>query len=317
MSELITRPLEYYARPGLMTDLGEHTGTLDTRGMSVVLAAIDFGISNTDAVAYVDGALRRWTQPSAGQPDAEAVQAVLATGGVELVSLRRLAVTGGHHRLLPDQIGDCAVAKVDEVHAIGRGGQALAGLSEEEDDTPVLVVSAGSGTAVVAARGDQHTHVTGSGVGGGTLLGLSRLLLHTVDPHEIDGLAQRGDPNGADLSLGDVIGVPLGRLPADATAVNFGRLARQNLAVSREDLAAALVTLVGQVIAITAINAARAQQIKRIVVIGHLTDMPSVRGVLEQVGDYYGVPISLPPDAGYATALGALLQTLQNQPMGG
>ncbi len=308
MSRATVHPPEYYARPGLMTDPGEHAGFLETHDTPAVLAAIDFGISNADAVAYVDGALRRWTQPSEGQPDAELVRAVLDAGGVELSSLRRLAVTGGRHRLLPDQIGACAVISVDEVQAIGRGGQAMAGLSEEEGDTPVLVVSAGSGTAVVAARGDQCAHVTGTGVGGGTLLGLSRLLLCTVDPHEIDALAQRGDSNGADLSLGDVIGVPLGRLPADATAVNFGRLARQDLTVSREDLAAALVTLVGQVIAITAINAAHAQQIERIVVTGHLTDMPSVRGVLEQVGEYYGVHIALPPDAGYATALGALLQ---------
>jgi type II pantothenate kinase len=163
--------------------------------------------------------------------------------------------------------------------------------------------------AIVAARGDQYAHVTGTGVGGGTLLGLSRLLLHTTDPHEIDALAQRGDPNGADLSLGDVVIGPIGQLPADATAVNFGRLAHQDLTVSREDLAAALVTLVGQVIAIVAINAARAQQIERIVVTGHLIDMPTMRSALERVGDFYNSPITLPPDAGYATALGALLQS--------
>jgi type II pantothenate kinase len=167
-------------------------------------------------------------------------------------------------------------------------------------------VSAGSGTAVVAARGAQYVHITGSGVGGGTLLGLARLLLGTVDPHTIDMLALQGDPNGVDLSLADVITGPIGQLPADATAVNFGRLARHDLAARREDLAAALVTLVGQVIAVTAINAARAQQIERIVVTGHLTDMPSVRRVLELVGGYYGMPLILPPDAGYATALGAL-----------
>jgi len=272
-------------------------------------AAIDFGISNIDAIARVEGKLRHWTQPSEGLPDPDLVRAILADGGVELSSLHRLAVTGGRHQLLPDQIGDCAVVRVGEVEAIGRGGQALAELSGEDSTAPVLVVSAGSGTAVVEARGDQFTHVTGTGVGGGTLLGLSRLLLHTTDPHEIDALAQRGDPNGVDLSLGDVVSGPIGQLPADATAVNFGRLARRDLTVSREDLAAALVTLVGQVIALIAVNAARAQQIERIVVTGHLIDMSSVRSVLGQVGDIYGAHITLPPNAGYGTALGALLHS--------
>jgi type II pantothenate kinase len=277
-------------------------------------AAIDFGISNTDGIAYLDGDWRRWTRSSEGRPDLELVRGILAAGGIKLASLPRLAVTGGQHKLLPERIDGYPLVAVNEVTAIGRGGQALAGLAAE-DDAPILVVSAGSGTAVVAARGDKYTHVTGTAVGGGTLLGLSRLLLHTVDHDEIDALARQGDPNGADLSLGDVVTGPIGNLPADATAVNFGRLAREDIAVSREDLAAALVTMVGQTVALIAINAARAQVIERglhtvrVVVIGHLIDMPSLRSVVERVGNLYGVPIILPADSGYGTALGALLAT--------
>jgi type II pantothenate kinase len=166
----------------------------------------------------------------------------------------------------------------------------------------------------VAAQGDKYAHVTGTAVGGGTLLGLSRLLLHTVDHDEIDALARQGNPNSADLSLGDVITGPIGNLPADATAANFGRLAREDIAVSREDLAAALVTMVGQTIALIAVNAARAQATERIVMIGHLVDMVSMRGVVEQVGGLYGVSFILPTDSGYGTALGALLATADKVP---
>ena len=116
-------------------------------------AAIDFGISNTDAVACRDGEWKRWTRPSEGRPDADLVRAVLAAGGIELAPLQRLAVTGGQHKLLPERIDGCPLIAVNEVTAIGRGGQALAGLAME-DDAPLLVVSAGSGTAVVAAQGE-------------------------------------------------------------------------------------------------------------------------------------------------------------------
>ncbi len=277
-------------------------------------AAIDFGISNTDAVAQAaDGTLRRWTQPTDGPPTPALIAQILANGGIELGIVQRLAVTGGRHQELPAQLGTTAVIGVGEVPAIGRGGQVLAELAGHASAS-ALVVSAGSGTAVVSARARAYAHVTGSAVGGGTLLGLSRLLLGTVDPHEIDALARNGDPNGADLSLADVVGGPIGRLPASATAVNFGRLARQALDVCREDLAAALVTLVGQVIAVTAINAARAQQLERVIVIGHLTDMPSVRNVLDLVGDWYGLPLTLPADAGYGTALGALFAAIEQAP---
>ncbi len=56
-------------------------------------AAIDFGISNIDAVSLAGGATRRWTQPADGEPRPELVRAVLAGGGIALESLQALAVT--------------------------------------------------------------------------------------------------------------------------------------------------------------------------------------------------------------------------------
>lgn len=270
-------------------------------------AAIDFGISNTDAVAELDGAFRYWSRPSDGTPDDDVVRAVLATGGVDVDALTTIAVTGGRHKLLPPTVDARPVIAVPEVTAIGRGGQALGLTADIDPATPVLVVSAGSGTAVVSARGNAYAHITGTGVGGGTLLGLSRLLLGTTDVATIDAMAMRGDPNGADLALRDVVSGPIGTLPPDATAVNFGRIAKQSQAAHPDDLAAALQTLIGQVIAITAINAARAERIERVVLIGHMADMPSFRRVIAQVGVYYGMEVSVPAQAGFGTALGALL----------
>lgn len=272
-------------------------------------AAIDFGISNTDAVASIDGQLHYWTRRSGGAPDHESVREILAAGGVSLTALPRLAVTGGQHKLLPAQLGACAVVGVPEVMAIGRGGQAMALRDDDDPATAVLVVSAGSGTAVVSARGTSYAHITGTGVGGGTLLGLGRLLLGTTDVTRIDAMAMRGDANGADLALRDVVSGPIGSLPPNATAVNFGRLARQETEARPDDLAAALITLVAQVIAVTAINAAKAERIDRIVVIGHMADLASFRRGVDQVGEYYGTKLALPAQAGFGTALGALLQT--------
>jgi len=270
-------------------------------------AAIDFGISNTDIVARVDGAWRRWTAPYTGHPDLAGVRTILAQGGIDLAALPWLGVTGGRHRLLPERLGDCQVIGVSEVEAIGRGGQAVAAHDGERRAQPLLVVSAGSGTAMIQAVGERYSHFTGTAVGGGTMLGLGRLLLHTVDPTAIDTLAQAGNPNGVDLSLADVITGPIGTLPAAATAVNFGRLAREALTPSPADLAASIVTLVGQTIALIAVNAARAIQTDQVVIIGHLLDMPSMCRVLTGVGAFYGQSFYLPADAGYATALGALL----------
>jgi type II pantothenate kinase len=275
--------------------------------VETVHAAIDFGISNTDAIALVAGEWRRWTTPSDGPPDQALVERVLAQGQLRLDALNALHVTGGRHKALLPQLGACRVIPVAEVSAIGRGGVALASGAANTHITDALIVSAGSGTAVIAARDGTFTHSTGTGVGGGTLLGLGRLLLGTTDPTVIDEMALRGDPNGADLALRDVVTGPIGTLPPDATAVNFGRIAKQMAPAEPNDLAAALVTLVGQVIAVTAVNAARAERLPHIVMIGHLADMQSFRNAVALVSSYYATPITLPEHAGFGTALGAFL----------
>jgi type II pantothenate kinase len=286
-------------------------------------AAIDFGLTNIDIVEQDgDGPVQRFMLPCAAvhanAVDGDLVRRVLRETGHSLRDFERLIVTGGQHRRLPPQIDGIPVSGVDEVKAIGRGGLYLSGLPE------ALVVSAGSGTAMVAARstarsaertaapdGGYH-HATGSAVGGGTLQGLGRLLVGTSDAPEIDRLAAQGNANAVDLTLLEATGGILGRLPPDANAVNFGRVARVSArdaawAPSREDVAAGLVRMIGQVIAVIAINAAHAEGLEHIVVVGHLVDLPSVRDVLSTVAGYYQASIRVPDTPGIATAVGALL----------
>ena len=272
-------------------------------------AAIDFGLTLTDVVTQDDiGALRRTLVPSVGRVDEAQLRRALETTGRKVCDFERLIVTGGQNRRLPEQIDGVPLSRVDEVTAIGRGGLYLAGLPE------ALVVSAGSGTAMVAAREGEVHHATGSAVGGGTLQGLGKLLLGTSNALEIDALAVQGNSNVVDLTLLEATGGVLGRLPADANAVNFGRVARRSnedpdWSPSREDMAAGLVLMIGQVIAVIAINAARAEGLNRIVVVGHLVDLPSVRKVLSTVAGYYQADITVPDMPGSAMAIGALVRS--------
>ncbi|MDW8396563.1 MAG: Fumble domain-containing protein [Anaerolineae bacterium] len=274
-------------------------------------AAVDFGLSNIDLLLCRDDCglsnLVHAQLPSRLAVNVDVLRAALAALDVELSECEQVAVTGGQHRLLPERIEGTPIVKVDEITAIGRGGLRLA-QSINPDVCEVLVVSAGSGTAVVSARGERFEHVTGSAVGGGTLLGLCRLLIGSADPREIDALALAGDSNKVDLTIAEAIGGAVGRIPADANAVNFGRVpSLERLSFAREDLAAGVVVLVGQVIAALAINAARAERLDRIVLVGHTMDMVSVRRVVHTVAGYYGATMLIPDTPGIATALGALL----------
>jgi type II pantothenate kinase len=272
---------------------------------------IDFGLTNTDVVAMegdavVQSAMLPSTRPTTPAHLAQAIAALGRSAG----DFERLCVTGGQHRQLPDEMAGVPIAKADEIASIGLGGLYLA-RRVQPDLAEALIVSAGSGTAIVAARGRHIYHVTGSAVGGGTLLGLCRLLIGTADPAEVNRLALAGNPNKVDITLIEAVGGAIGRLPADTNAVNFGKAARREWAGAvREDLAAAAAVLVGQVIAVIAINAARAEQLQLIVMVGHLMDLPCVQRVVETVAGYYGAQVMIPPTPGLATAIGAVMASL-------
>jgi type II pantothenate kinase len=291
---------------------------------------IDFGLTNTDAVLVQDGRLvKAWTLHFSAGASPETLGKALEVGGVKPHHLSHICTTGGRHRDLPEAWEGVPIFKAGEAESVGRGGLALAGVDE------ALVVSAGTGTSMIAARSDSSMiaarsdssmiaarsdssmiaargsfqHITGSAVGGGTLLGLAKLLIGTSDPLEIAQLAEAGDTSGVDSTLIDAIGGGIGHLPPSATAVNFGKVPKLSTPPKPEDIAAGLFTIVGQVIAVIAINAAKAAGLKQVVIVGHLADLKPTREAIERVWGFYQVePAAIVPEQrGYATALGAAL----------
>jgi type II pantothenate kinase len=271
-------------------------------------AAIDFGITNTDVVVRRRTGLDHIRLTTTQHPILDQLRSVIRRIEDSDNQIEEVAVTGGRYRELPEHAGSLPITKVNEIQAIGCGGLFLAKMEE------ALVVSAGSGTAMVAARNGSAVHVTGSAVGGGTLQGLGQLLLGTNDALEIDRLAMLGNANTTDLTLIEAVGEKVGSLPVDANAVNFGRLAREEINLSPPDLAAGLVRLVAQVIAVIAINAAKSQQLDSIVFTGHLVDLKSICKVLNEVAGYYGAHMIVPRQPGAGTAIGALICLEASQP---
>ncbi len=263
--------------------------------------AIDFGGSTTKLiVARERRIVQRTLTAAAPRPSPATVHELLAAAGLDPQAVGQLFVTGGLSRHLPPTLADIPLTHVGEVEAIGRGGLRAAGVAQ------ALVASLGTGTAMVLSVGDHFTHLGGSAVGGGTLIGLGRLLLGLSDAQAIAALAAQGDLTRVDLTVGDIIGGPVGRVPAEFAAAHFGKLIRDEAAPSRADIAAGLCNLIGQAIATTVLPTATLTQQTTIVLTGNLIAVGGVRAALEAVdalgsGDRFRVP----PLPGFATALGA------------
>lgn len=259
---------------------------------------LDIGITNTDCV-YTDASEQRhyFSVPRLENAKQVLQQALQRAA----LSPECVAVTGVGAHSLPDSLESLKLQRVSEFAAIGRGAQLLM-----NDDAPCLVVSAGSGTAMVLAEGSHYKHLGGSGLGGGTVMGLSRLLLNEDDSEQLNALAEQGDKQKVDLSIGDVFGGDLGQLPSDYTAVNFGKLLGEHSTAAREDIAAALLVLAAEVVAVLSTAQARAERVQRIVVVGNMTRSQYWCKALERIVTGFGYQLSIPDSAGQAAALGAL-----------
>ena len=265
--------------------------------------SIDFGITVTDILKRDQGVMSHQMTLSKEEPSLTLLNKLLSDINFKS-DVNFLAVTGGKHLNIGDKIESTKVIHVNEIEAIGEGAMNLSGLSEKN---PTIIVSAGSGTACILAKEGNFVHCSGTGVGGGTVLGLSKLLLGTTDPIEIAELAIKGNESSVDLILEDVVSGPIGELPSDTTAVNFGKVSKIDSEISREDIAAGIVNLVGQTAARVATSVATTFNAREIVVVGRSPSFNGLKNSLEQAASIMGFSPYFPENGEYASALGALL----------
>ena len=270
--------------------------------------SIDFGITVTDIIKRDNDVLLHEMSLSKEEPSLSLLKNLFTDIDFNS-SVNLLAVTGGKHLNLGDEIESTKIVHVNEIDAVGEGAMNLSGLNGKD---PIIIVSAGSGTACILAQDGNFMHCSGTGVGGGTVLGLSKLLLGTINPVEIAELAKAGNESGVDLILEDVVSGPIGELPSDTTAVNFGKISKIDSEISKQDIAAGIVNLVGQTAARVATSVATTFNAREIVVVGRSPSFNGLKNSLEQAASIMGFSPHFPKNGEYASALGALLVAEKN-----
>ncbi len=268
-----------------------------------MIIGIDIGGTTTNLVGYAEQRIIRPLHVKADDPIASAAGALgkfLTEAKEELNSIHHLAVTGvGAGRIGTTLLG-LPVHHVEEFEAIGRGGTFLA-------ETPHgIVVSMGTGTAIVVVNEDGILHWGGTGIGGGTIVGLSKQLLSISDVQLLSQKARNGQLDRVDLSVGDITSREIPELSPTLTASNFGKSADD---ATEEDVALAVLNLVFQTIGVVARGAAIATNQTVIIATGRLTTIPQAETILTSLLTRFGLTFQIPPHAAFATAVGAALST--------
>jgi len=192
------------------------------------------------------------------------------------------------------------ISCVPEIEAIGEGGLWLSGLDE------AVVVSIGTGTSIALAKNGGYSHIGGSGVGSGTLRGISKKMFGTTDVTELFKLAEQGNRLTVDITIGDLFS-GTDTLPPDLTASN---LAKASDDATSADWAMALVNTVMEVAGSHAALACNGYGVKNVIITGGISQTKIAKAVYDGFSKLYKLYYVIPEFSGFATAIGAARRVL-------
>ena len=263
-----------------------------------VALGVDAGASLVKLALRVDGVTSHELLPAA-----EIASVLERVGGLDP---RSLGLTGAGAGELARQLAIESV-RVTEFSAWGTGVRRLLAAQRPDVSEPYLLVSLGTGTSVLLAQGLAVSRVGGTALGGGTLMGLGGLLLAGAPFPEIIELAAKGDRRRVDLLVSDIYRPGEIALAGDATAANFGKPRVHAGPPAREDLANAIMGLVGENVALICTGLAAAHGVRPIVYGGStLRGNGALRLVLSLITAAFGREPLFLEDGEFAGALGAL-----------
>ena len=266
-----------------------------------IIIGIDVGISTTKIVGLRDGKPSAPIRITAADPITSLYGAFgkyLHDNSIELEDVEHVMITGVGANYVKGDVYGVKTSRCDEFLADALGAR------YESHIDHAIVVSMGTGTSFVMCHKDDIRHIGGIGIGGGTLQGLSRVMLNTSDIKQVAALAMQGDSHHINLLIGDISKQPLPGLPMEATASLFAHAKND---ASREDIAAGIITLVLQSIGSAAVLAAQGTDCRDMVLIGHLSLLPQCKDIFPALEKLYQVRFHIPKYSQFCTAIGAAL----------
>ena len=219
--------------------------------------------------------------------------------GIELSDIEIVKITGVGSAKITKSIYGLNCQHVSEFDCIGLGGMYLSGLDH------AIVASLGTGTALIHARaGMKPEYLGGTGVGGGTLVGLSKRMLGLNNIQNIQELADEGDLDMIDWRIGNIKKNILPGAPEKMTASNFGNISE---IASKSDVALGIINMVFEPIGMVAMFSARNYDLKDIVLIGNLTTLNKAKEIFTGLNTMFGMNFIIPENSQFGTVIGAAL----------
>ena len=266
------------------------------------IIGIDIGSSTTKIIFYKDNKIV-FKKIYRDKYSKDNFYDFISVFNINKEEIEKIVFTGiGADKINKDDYNSYEIFFVEEFDAIANGGLYL---SKKEE---AIVVSVGTGTALIKVSKEGTKHLGGTGVGAGTLFNLCRKFLGTNSYDDILNLAKKGDITKVDLRIGDVTDKEIVTLPKDLTLANFGKM---SVRAYDEDIAIGIINMIFEVIGMMVAFASINSDIKEAVLIGNIVDLPGVKEILKKIEFTHNVKFVIVDNVEYAVALGAIIKILK------
>lgn len=272
-----------------------------------IILGIDVGLSTTKIVGFdlTDGE-RRLMEPlfvKAADPITSMYGALgkfTSENNLSLGDIEKVMVTGVGSSEIKNDIYSLKWEAVSEFDCIGLGGRYLC------DFDRAIIASLGTGTALVySEKGKSPVYLGGTGVGGGTLVGLSKKLLGMDTVEHIDDLAKNGNIKNVDIKINALTKDDIAPGFEDLmTASNFGNVSD---IATNSDVALGIINMVFETVGMVSVFAARNYGLRDIVLTGNLTTVSQAETIFESLNRMFDMNFVIPKYARFGTVIGAAL----------
>lgn len=176
-----------------------------------------------------------------------------------------------------------------------------------------IIASMGTGTAfTVVHKGQKMRHVSGSGLGGGTLLALANLTIGVNDFDKLCKLAAQGDSNKLDLLIKDIAGSDYGTtLKADVIASSLAKAAWMEERPEDKDIAAGILATVSFALGAHIASCCVSEKVSTVVFVGGFLDIDGIisHNLMRSINLFHPeITLIVPKNFHYMGALGTALE---------
>lgn len=218
--------------------------------------------------------------------------------------IETIVATGTGSSYIENSYDNVKVIKIKEFDAIAYGGLIL---SKKEK---AIIVSIGTGTVILESDMNEVKYLGGTGLGGGTIVGIGKLLINSsyTKTANVSGeyfkklieLSETGEHKNVDLLIKDISKESIDCLTNDITAANFAAI---NKKANINDYASAIINLVIEniLLLVKSYNIAKLP----VIILGTICSYDVIRKRVNELKDFMRNEYYFIDYSDYAIAIGA------------